>query len=76
MILFEKMTDEKNVEQAAGWFKKMNIEDELQATKRKILVRKPTRLWTYAVAAAIIVLIVAGIYFYRNPDKSKLCNYF
>jgi transmembrane sensor len=66
MILFEKMTDEKNLEQAAGWLKKMNVEEGLQATKRKILPRKPTRLWTYAVAAAVIVLIVTGIYFYQS----------
>jgi len=43
MILFEKMTDEKNLEQAADWFKKMNVEDELQETKRKIQQRKPVR---------------------------------
>jgi hypothetical protein len=36
MILFEKMTDEKNIEQAAGWFKQMNVEEELRETKRKI----------------------------------------
>jgi hypothetical protein len=35
MILFEKMTDEKNLEQAAGWFKQMNVEEELQQTKKK-----------------------------------------
>jgi len=36
MILFEKMTDEKNIEQAAGWLKQMNVEEELLETKRKI----------------------------------------
>ena len=36
MILFEKMTDEKNIEQAADWYKQMNVGEELQETKRKI----------------------------------------
>lgn len=71
MILFEKMTDEKNLEQAAGWFKQMNVEDELRETKRKIQQRKPMHLWTYAIAAAIIVLIVAGIYIYKNNNKTN-----
>ncbi len=72
MILFEKMTDEKNIEQAAGWFKQMNVDKELQQTKRKIQHRKPIRLWTYAIAAAIIVLLVAGVYFYQiNSNKNR-----
>jgi len=65
------MTDQKNLEQAVGWLKEMNVEEGFQATKRKILLRKPTLLWTYAVAAAIIILIVAGIYFYQSNGAKK-----
>lgn len=64
MILFEKMTDEKNLEQAAGWFKQLNVEEDLQKTKTKMQQRKPIRLWAYAIAAAII-LIAAGIYTFQ-----------
>lgn len=68
MILFEKMTDEKNIEQAADWFKQMNVEDELKEAKRKIQQPKPMRLWIYAIAAAIIVMI-AGIYIYQDNSN-------
>ena len=71
MELFEKMTDEKNIEQATDFFKKMNVEDELQETKRRIRHRKPFRFLPYAVAAAIVIVIVAGIYVYqKNNDKT------
>jgi transmembrane sensor len=69
MILFEKMTDEKNIEQAAGWFKQMNVEEELQETKRKIKQRRPFHLLPYTIAAAVVILIVAGIYIYKNKNN-------
>ena len=68
MELFEKMTDEKNIEQAADWFRKMNVEDELKAMKKRIHHRKPFLLWRYAVAAAVVILIVAGVYIYQNNN--------
>jgi len=68
MELFEKMTDEKNIEQASDWFKKMNVEDGLKAMKKRIHHRKPFLLWRYAVAAAVVVLIVAGVYIYQNNN--------
>jgi len=71
MILFEKMTDEKNLAEAAEWFRKMNVEKDLAETKSKISVRKPQRLWQYAVAASIIIAIGAGIYFYQNSITQK-----
>ena len=71
MILFEKMTDEKNLAQAAEWFKKMNVEKDLAETRRRIEARKPKRLWQYAVAASIIIATAAGIYFYQNSISRK-----
>jgi ferric-dicitrate binding protein FerR (iron transport regulator) len=72
MILFEKMTDEKNLEQAAGWFKEMNVEEELREIKRKIKQRRPFHLLPYAIAAAVVILIVAGIYIYQsNSNRNK-----
>ncbi len=66
MMLFETMTDEKNVAQAAAWLRKMNVEKDLGETKRKIEIRKPTRVWQYVVAASSIFMIATGIYFYQN----------
>jgi transmembrane sensor len=71
MILFEKMTDEKNVAQATEWFKKMNVEGDLQKTKRKIEAGKPVRFWQYAVAAAVVTMIIIGIYFYQDSGNKN-----
>jgi len=66
MILFEKMTDEKNLTQANEWINKMNIAEELQNTKMKIEARKPVRFWQYAMAAAVLIAVIIGIYLYQN----------
>jgi len=71
MIVFEKMTDEKNVAQAAEWFRQMDVEKDLAETKSKFSVRKPQRLWQYAVAASIVIATGAGIYFYQNSITQK-----
>ena len=68
MILFERMTDEKNLEQAADWFKQMNVEGDLKAVKQNIHNRRPNRLWIYAVAAAIVVAVVSGLFMYTNNN--------
>lgn len=72
MILFEKMTDERNIEQAADWFNRMNVDAELSNTKRKIKEVQPVRFWSYAIAAAILLIIV-GLFLLQNnnSDKSK-----
>lgn len=71
MILFEKMTDEKNLAQATEWFKKMNVEKDLAETRRRIETKKPKRLWQYAVAASVIIAIATGIYFNQNSHNRK-----
>jgi ferric-dicitrate binding protein FerR (iron transport regulator) len=69
MILFEKMTDEKNVVQASAWFKKMNVEEDLQKTKKKNEARRPVRIRQYVVAAAIVIGIIVGVYLYGDSDN-------
>lgn len=69
MILFEKMTDERNIAEAREWFRKMKIEEDLIKTKRKIAARKPTRIWAYIAAAAVLILIIGGIYIIQ-PAKN------
>ncbi len=71
MILFEKMTDEKNLAQANEWFKKMNVEEDLQKTKKKIEARKPIRLWQYMVAAAVVIVIIIGVYLYQGSGNKN-----
>jgi len=66
MIIFEKMTDEKNISQANEWFQKMNVEDELLKTKIKINTKTPSRFWKYTVAAAVLAAVIIGIYLYQN----------
>jgi ferric-dicitrate binding protein FerR (iron transport regulator) len=71
MILFEKMTDEKNLAEANNWFKKINVEEDLVKTKKKLTAKKPMRLWPYIAAAAIIIAILVGIYFNQNSGNGK-----
>ncbi|MBS1738454.1 MAG: FecR domain-containing protein [Bacteroidetes bacterium] len=71
MVLFEKMTDEKNIAQAKEWFKKMNVEEELSEFKKKIAARKAVRFRKYAVAAAVVILLGVGIYFFQGLGTEK-----
>jgi len=71
MILFEKMTDEKNIAQANMWFKTMNIENELQNTKLKIQSRRPVSFWKYTIAAAVLIAIIIGIYLYQTSNNKN-----
>ena len=71
MIIFEKMTDEKNISQANEWFQKMNVEDELLKTKIKINTKTPSRFWKYTVAAAIVAAVIIGIYLYQNSVNNN-----
>jgi transmembrane sensor len=70
MILFEVMTDEKNIEEARAWFKSMNVESDLEKTKKKIAAGKKNRFWYYAVAGVIILLVISGIYIFQRRDNS------
>jgi len=71
MILFEKMTDERNLAEAGEWFKSMDVESDLAETRKKIETRKPNRLWQYVAAASIIIATGAGIYFYQISIHQK-----
>lgn len=68
MILFEKLTDEKNLAEAVAWFKKMDIEEELEQTKQKMAGRKKASRWRYIAigAAAAITLLFTSLYIYKS----------
>lgn len=70
MILFEKMTDERNIKQATEWFRKMNVEAGLAETKKKI-TRPSRRFRPYAVAASVIVIITASVLIFNNTENRR-----
>lgn len=71
MILFEKMTDEKNIAKAGEWFKKMNVEKDLSETRDKIEILRPKKYWQYAAAASVIIAVTIGAYFYQNAGSKS-----
>ncbi len=77
MLLFEELTDEKNIEANMAWMDKVRTEQMLQKTKEKIHFnpeQKPaaTNRWIYSVAASVILLIAAfGIHRITTNEKSK-----
>ncbi len=75
MQLFERLTDEKNLEQAAKWMESVDTEKALQEKKEKMVFNRPTtgklwlRLLPYAVAASVI--IVVGLFIFKPFSKNK-----
>lgn len=74
MQLFERLTDEKNLELAAKWMESVNTEKALQEKKKDMVFNRPAtstpwlRFLPYAVAASVI--LVAGLlYFKPFADK-------
>lgn len=68
MQLFEKLTDEKNIESAMKWMESIETEKALEKIKERVEFKKPKaktiRLkWTHYVAAASIILIAGFIIF-------------
>jgi transmembrane sensor len=77
MLLFEELTDEKNIEANLAWMDKTSTEKNLELTKKEIefsLEHKnlKTKKWFYSIAASVILLIAAfGIYKIINNKQSK-----
>jgi len=77
MILFEELTDERNIEANLAWMDKVNTEESLKSIKRKIEFTSEhknlkTNKWFYSIAASVILLIGAfGIYKIINNKQSK-----
>jgi len=68
MLLFEELTDEKNIEANLAWMDKTRTEENLKLVKKKIEFTSEhknlrTKKWFYSIAASIALLIAAfGIY--------------
>jgi len=77
MLLFEELTDEKNIEANLEWMDKVTTEKNLKLTRKKIeFIPKQENLagkkWFYRVAASVIILIAAfGIYKIINNKQSE-----
>jgi len=77
MLLFEELTDEKNIEANLEWMDKVTTEKNLELIKKKIeFTQKPYNLkikkWFYSIAASILLLVAAfGIYKIINSKQSK-----
>jgi transmembrane sensor len=77
MLLFEELTDEKNIEANLAWMDKTSTEKNLELTKKKIEFTPEhknlkTKNWFYSIAASVILLIAAfGIYKIINYKQSK-----
>lgn len=74
MQLFERLTDEKNLELAAKWMENVDTEKALHKKKKDIVFNSPAtskrwlRFLPYAVAASVI--LVAGL-MYLKPFADK-----
>lgn len=77
MLLFEELTDEKNIEANLAWMDKTSTEKNLESTKKQIEFTPEhknlkTKKWFYSVAASVILLVAAfGIYKIINNKQSK-----
>lgn len=69
--LFVKMTDKKNLAEATQWFKQLNVEEGFQETKSKLAAKKTIRIWPWAVAASIALIIFSALYFFRDNDEAR-----
>src|SRR6266498_685770 len=77
MELFERLTDEKNIEEAMKWMESVDTEKSLQKKKEQMVFNRPKkniRFWQYAVAASIVIAAGILIYKYRYPINEKKNN--
>ncbi len=73
MRLFGELTDEKNIETSLAAYKNMQVEEDLQKTKRQIHFKTKTRFWQYAVAASVIIALSIYIYMTQfQKDKPEI----
>lgn len=72
MRLFGELTEEKNIAASLAAFEKMNVEEDLKATKKHLQFtppRKFIRSWQYAIAASVIVAV--SIYITQFSGKKN-----
>lgn len=84
MLLFEELTDEKNIEANLAWMENLQSENVLERTKKQLQFSPPAknkkrRPWPFIAAAAILIAVVA-IYLIRpnntnhNTDRTEVAG--
>src|SRR6266404_7902745 len=74
MDLFERLTDEENIDEAMKWMEAIQTEKALEKKKEKIFFNHRGRaihFWQYAIAASIIITAGILIYIYRFSKNEK-----
>lgn len=75
LLLFEELTEESNVEENLRFLDQLNTEKALKRIKIKAGLRttqrKSTRLWSYGIAASVILVIGAFIIFNLTKQGRK-----
>lgn len=71
--LFEKLTDDKNIEEATSWMQKIETEKALEEKKRSISFNKPKsntiRIRVLSYVAAACVILVIGLFIFKPFAK-------
>jgi transmembrane sensor len=73
IILFEKLTDEDNIEAGLAEMRQTDVEAAYKRIQNKIVFKKEKKyiqLWTYAVAASLILILTAGYFLLWNDQVS------
>jgi transmembrane sensor len=77
MLLFEKLTDPKNLEEAVKYAERRNTDDSLQENTQKAVanhMRKRIRLWQWVAAACVLITIGVVAYVYSTSKNDKPNN--
>jgi transmembrane sensor len=72
LLLFEELTDDKNIASTIEWYKNLDAEKALGKVKERIVFSKQrplktSKIWIYSVAASIILLIGGYFAFFNKP---------
>lgn len=78
MLLFEELTDEKNIEANLEWMESIQTEKALEHTKKQLQFASPVKnkrrkLWSFIAAAAIVIVVVA-VYLIQPKKASHSTN--
>lgn len=76
MLLFEELTDEKNIEANLEWMESIQTENALEKTKKQLQFapsakNRKRKLWPLIAAAALLIAVVA-LYLIQPEKTSKV----
>lgn len=77
MILFEKLTDPKNLQEAVKWAEMRNKKEALEKEEERVVAHPPRRrirLWQYVAAACLVIIVGILVYVYGISNNDKKNN--